>query len=195
VYLGHTGFAQGGLRGEQRSAGGDHVVDEQHVERSHRATRAELRCVEPLGPTAAGLRSTMSPVQQPPARQPQFACNRARQQLGLVETALHHPGTTGGRPCDHVDRHLGQAKTAHHQPSEVTCHGTPVAVLQREQCAARHPVERHGSSDAMRVDDGAGGGEREPTRPAQVGAGLEAAGTAVVENGEQGHGSQHAQEV
>jgi hypothetical protein len=195
VHLGHTGVAQCPLCCQQRGAGGDDIVDEQHPERPHGETRPELGRVEPLGPAAPGLWGTVGSVQQPPAGQPQLASHRPRQQLGLVEAALYHPGAAGGCPGDHIDRNLGQTKPAHHQPREMTSHCPPVAVLQRQQRATRHAVERHGGSDAVGVDDGTGGSEREPACPAQVGAGLVAAGAAVVEHGQGGHGSQPARGV
>jgi uncharacterized membrane protein YczE len=187
VHLGHPGRQQRPLRRQQRGTGGDHVVDEQHLQRPHRATRPELRAIEPFGATAPGLRCAVGTVEQAATRQPQLARHRTGEQFGLVEPTVRLAGPAGGRPGDHVDRHVGQAEPADHEAGQVASDRAAVAVLQRQQAAARHAVERHGGRDAVEIEHGTGGCQREATGPAQVGAGLVACGAAVEEDSRGGH--------
>jgi hypothetical protein len=195
VHLGHPGRQQRLLRRQQRGTGGDHVVDEQHLQRPHRATRPELRAIEPLGAAAPGLRGAVGAIEQAATRQPQLSRHRTREQFGLVEPAVCQTRPAGGRPGDHIDRHVGQAEAADHEAGQVASHRTPVAVLQRQQAAARRAIERHGGRDAVGIEHGAGGRQREATGPAQVVAGLVATDAAVVEDRQGGHGSQPARGV
>jgi hypothetical protein len=157
VHCGHTSRLQRLLRRQQRGAGGDHVVDEQHGERTHRLTRTELRSLEPFGPTAPGLRGAVGAVEQATARHPHLASNRTGQQFGLVEPTVRQAGPTGGRPGDHVDRYLGQTEPPHHEAGNVPGDRAPSAVLERQQGAARRAVERHGGRDALGVEHGTRG--------------------------------------
>jgi hypothetical protein len=157
VHLGHTSRLQRLLRRQQRGAGGDHVVDEQHGERTHRLTRAELRPLEPFGSTAPGLRGAVGAVEQATARHPQLATDRPGQQFGLVEPTVRQAGPAGRCPGDHVDRHLGQTEPAHHEAGNMPGDRASVAVLQRQQGAARRAVERHGGRDSLGVEHGTRG--------------------------------------
>jgi hypothetical protein len=157
VHLGHPGRQQRLLRRQQRGTGGDHVVDEQHLQRPHRATRPELRAIEPLGAAAPGLRGAVGAIEQAATRQPQLSRHRTREQFGLVEPAVCQTRPAGGRPGDHIDRHMGQTEPTHHQAGQMTGHRTAVAVLQCQQAAARRAVERHGRRDAVRIEHGARG--------------------------------------
>jgi len=157
VHLGHPGRQQRLFCRQQRGTGGDHVVDEQHLQRPHRATRPELRAVEPFGAATPGLLGAMGAVEQAATRQPHLSRHRTREQFGLVEPAVCQTRPTGGRPGDHVDRHMGQTKPAHHEAGQMTGDRTAVAVLQRQQAAARRAVERHGGRDAVGIEHGTGG--------------------------------------
>ncbi|MEI6402389.1 MAG: hypothetical protein WCP59_09400, partial [Actinomycetota bacterium] len=120
MHLCNPGRQQRLLSRQQRGTGGDHVVDEQHLQWPHRAARPELRAIEAFGAATPGLRCAVGAVEQAATRQPQLARHRTCEQFGLVEPTVSLAGPAGGRPGDDIDRHVGQAEPADHETSEMT---------------------------------------------------------------------------
>jgi hypothetical protein len=142
-----TGRVQGFGRGPQGRAGRDDIVDKQHGEAATRTPRPEGRANETIGARFAGLRRTVGPIQEPPARNTQLACNGLGNRLCLVVAASADPTGTRGRPRDHVD--VVEAEPSDHVRRKDARRGSMVTELEGDDQLTRHAVERERGRDAV----------------------------------------------
>ncbi len=89
--------------GAQRSAGRDHIVDDQHRQIAPRAPGSKRRAGQTIGTGLAGLRAAMGAVQQSPAGHAQLTGDALGNGLRLVEAPTADPLCTGRRPGDEID--------------------------------------------------------------------------------------------
>jgi hypothetical protein len=175
LHVSDAGGNERGACGEERGAGGDHVVDHEHPQAAVRGAGAEPRPVQTLRAGVAGLGRAVRAVEQAPARHAQLACDGAGEQLGLVEPAGAGASRTGGRPGDDVDR--GHRDPTHEELGKLLGRGASVAVLEAEHHLPGDAVERERGGDATIAHLGRCAGEGEAAAMTQSGAGLVATGT------------------
>ena len=149
----------------QRCPGGDDIVDDEHAETVARTPGTKRGAGEAVGTGLAGLRTSMSPVQQPTAGNAQLTGDRTGDDLGLVVAPGANAASAGRRPGHHIDR--GETEPTHHLSGEYPGGRTAVAELQGDDQLPGHTIERKCSADAVGAPNRADRGQREPAAMAQ----------------------------
>jgi hypothetical protein len=136
----------------QRGTGGNDVVDDEHSKATARLPRPERRAGQAISSRLAGLRTAMSPIQQPPARYTELTSDGAGDGLGLVVTTPAH--TTGAGRCPGDDVDVLESQSANHLCCEHRCCRLVVAELQRNDQLPWHPFEGKRGAYACRATQG-----------------------------------------
>jgi len=151
---------------EQRGAGGDDVVDDQHPWRPAHRARPEVGTVEPFGAAASGLARAVMAKQHPPARFAPQCAKCSGEQFGLVVASLADMAAGGRRPRDDID--LGGVETSAELLGEVHRQAAAVAVLETNHEFTSEPGELGGGDDAGGRGDRRRSNQRKSAPPAQI---------------------------
>ena len=174
-------------RRHQRRPGGDHVVDDEHLQAVDPRPSQETRgAVQALGTGATGLRRRSVAFEEAAAGHAELTSDRPCQQLSLVKPALASTTGAGGRPRDDVEAVVSALRyqTIDDQPGKVPTDRTTIAILQPEDDAACPPGEGDRCDHAMSLFARRGPHQSESTRRADGGPGLVTSGAMGLEDHE-----------